>query len=122
MINWNRKVLEDCGFKYQKTLVETTHDFHYEGKILKYILVIDDENNQVSVSGDNTSPFGSESIFEFYVPCKLIVFKSSDEIDYRLFHFSFYNSDEATEESLRLTISGRKSDGELVVWPNFYWN
>ena len=87
----------------------------------KGTLIIDENNNQVSVSGDTNQPFSSESMYEFYVPCKLIIYQSEEDVNYRDFHFSFYNDSEPTEESLVLTVSCRKSDGELVVWPYFKW-
>ena len=117
MIAWNREDFESCGFRYESTLNEMTHYLHYEGDVLKYLLIIGEEDGLVSISGDTKEPFSSDSMYGIYAPCKYIVYKSSEEVDYRRFHFSFYIDEGRTEESLRLTIAGRKSDNELVVWP-----
>ena len=117
MITWNRKNFEECGFVYAKTQVDTLHQFNYEGNVLQYQLIIDEEYGQVSISGDTESPFGGDSIFEIYARFKTVVYQTAKDIEYRRFLFSFYDSQEPSDESLRLTIGGRLSDSELVVWP-----
>ncbi len=119
MIKYKKEDFLQNGFEYQATLVDGLNSYIFKAKLLSYELTIDDNNNQVSVSGDTHQPFSSESMYEFYVPCSLLVYTSENEINYRYFHFSFYSNTEPSEESLVLTMSCRKSDGELVVWPNF---
>lgn len=117
MIDWDKRIFEACGFKYESTFNEKMHYLHYEGDILKYLLIIGEEDGLVSISGDTKEPFSSESMYEIYAPCKYIVHKSSNEVDYRRFQFLFYIDESRTQESLRLTVAGRLSDNELVVWP-----
>ena len=117
MIAWDKQQFQDSGFEYEESLVETTHFLNYQGNILKYQIIIDEENDQVSVSGDTSCPFSSESLYEIYAKCVLIKYESESEVKYRRFRFLFYNSSKTTPENLRLTIAGRKSDKELVVWP-----
>jgi hypothetical protein len=45
----------------------------YAGATLKYSILLHLDKEIVGVSGDVSRPFGADSIFEFYVPCSLIV-------------------------------------------------
>jgi len=120
MIDWDKELFEKY-FKYENnSLIDGIHDFSYSGNILKYQIIVDENENQVSVSADTVQPFSSESLYEFYVPCKRIFLSPKESTAYREFHFSFCTTNEFTMESLSLTISKRESDGELVVWPYFY--
>jgi len=122
MINYNKADFLQNGFEYMPTLIEGFDGYIYKGNILSYTLFIDENNDQVSISGDTKTPFSSESMYEFYVPCVLIKYMSEDEVKYRDFQFLFYRELEPTIESLVLTVSGRQSDVELVVWPYFKWH
>lgn len=117
MIKHNQVDLLQNGFEHRTSTIEGNNRYLYQGKILSYELIIDESINQVSISGDTALPFSSESMYEIYVPCILIEYKSDLQIDYRNFQFLFYNSSEPCDQSLVLTVSSRKSDGELVVWP-----
>ena len=117
IINWKREGFEECGFVYAKTLVDPLHQFNYDGDILKYQLMIDELHDQVAISGDTECPFGSDSMFEIYARCKIVVYQTKKEIEFRRFLFSFYDSIEPSDDTLRLMIGGRLSDRELVIWP-----
>lgn len=97
----------------------TLVNFKYETSFLKYEIIIDEENEQVSISADTDLPFGSESLYEIHVPCQLIVMKPDGYG--RKFHFSFYRTKKENHEDLSLTVAIRE-DGNLVVWPYFAWN
>ena len=120
MIEWDKRILEKY-FKCEKNShIDGMYTFYYTGNILKYEIIVSENDNQVSVSADTEQPFGGSSLYEFYVPCKRIFLSPKDSTHYREFHFCFYTSNELSMESLSLTISKRESDGELVVWPYFY--
>ncbi len=118
MIKWDKDAFKINTFSLDvATEVENVYFLNYEGDILKYQLIIDENEGRVSVSADTQHPFGSDSLYEFYVPCKLIVLNSGDTGSYRRFHFSFYRTIEENKKTLSLTVAGRQSDKELVVWP-----
>jgi hypothetical protein len=110
MINWDKTDFIKSGFQYTETAISTLHTLKYKGDVLLYEINIDEESEQVSISGDTTQPFSSDSMYEIYARCRLVVFKSSEEIDYRRFHFSFYDSPEPTGKNLLLTVAGRLCD------------
>lgn len=120
MIDFDISHFFDSGFSQLESLDEKNCMLEYSGKILKYQIFINNEADTVSISADTELPFSSESLYEICVPCKNIVFKSSNDIPYRKFHFSFHSSSDTTNETtLALTVAGRLSDGELAVWPYF---
>ena len=118
MIIFDKSQFINSGFSQLESCDEQFCILEYSGKALKYQIIINNSTDTASISADTESPFSSESLYEIYVPCKKIVFRSNNEIPYRKFHFSFYNSvDINNETTLSLTVAARPSDGELVVWP-----
>ena len=117
MIQWDRQRFEDCGFTYEESQIVTTHFLNFQGNVLKYQVIIDTELGQVSASGDTSLPFGGNSLYEIYARFQIIRFANGAELLGRRFLIEFYDSVEPSDETLRLQISGRLSDNELIVWP-----
>lgn len=119
VINYSQADFLQNGFEFIDNQIAGVENYSYRGKLLRYELIIDSNNSRVAISSDTREPFNSDSIYEFYLPCRCIIYRTEQQINYRYFHFSFFKTKEPSKESLVLTVSARKSDGELVVWPYF---
>src|SRR5574343_1557596 len=111
MIIWRKEDFDVCGFTHDpsyQSVNEHIHLLSYQGDVLRYWLSINEEENCVGISGDIQQPFGGDSMYEISAECCLILFEPEEQVEYRRFRFSFYNTTEPTAASLRLTVSGRK--------------
>jgi hypothetical protein len=93
----------------------------YEGSVLKYSIILDVENDVVMISGDERSPWSSDSMYEFNIPCTSILTGPSgyssgyEPEDVAL---KFYYGDASDWQNRTLTIR-KRSNQDLIVWP--YW-
>jgi hypothetical protein len=91
--------------------------FRYSGRHLRYEFWVHAVEEQVSISGDTTNPFGADSLFEFYVPCDSLSFVEDGYYPGQVALACWYGSREDPSNQ-RLTIR-KRPDGDLKVWPIF---
>lgn len=89
--------------------------FDYSGEHLKYTLFLNHTWNCAMISGDTTSPFGADSLFEISVPCDSI---SAGPDPYRADQvcLSFWHGPQTDYANRTLTLM-KRPDGDLKVWP-----
>jgi hypothetical protein len=116
-MKWNKTDLEQF-FGCPPSLAlnqETLFFFDYTSKRLRYLLVVDEKGQQVSISADPERPFGADSLYEFYVPCDTIeLFSDPYHAEFKAIGF-WYGGGTALGNR-RLTIM-KRPDGDLKVWP-----
>ena len=122
MISWDKETFGKY-FEHHDDVTIDKHEHYYthRGSKLRYDILVREREEDIAVSADTECPFGGQSLYEFYLPCKKILLTTKETVPYREFHFCFYkNDEEVSMENLSLTISCRHSDRELVVWPYYY--
>ena len=89
--------------------------FLYDGSLLKYELFIDEGKEWIGIGGDDSLPFGADSMLEVYVPCNVIRI-GGDPYHPEQKLLRFYYGDPKEAQSLRLELL-KKPNGDLKVWP-----
>lgn len=91
----------------------------YAGKILKYSLWFHIADEIVAVSGDDTNPFGANSLYEIIVPCDSVSLHD-DPYDRNQFGLAFWYGDPKQRMNLTMMLL-KRPDGDLKVWPESVW-
>ena len=90
----------------------------YQGRILKYSMIICNES--ISISGDPEGPFRGDSFFEFCIPCDGIT-ECGDGYYPDQSGLSFWYGDQTQKKNMTMMLL-KRPDGDLKVWPNFVWS
>lgn len=87
----------------------------YTGKNLRYALYLDVTDEVVMISGDMSTPFGADSLFEIGIPCDSIT-----EISDGYYHgnkgLGFWYGDRNQKHNMTMMLL-KRPDGDLKVWP-----
>ena len=89
--------------------------YRHAGRSLRYEIWLLPDINYVSVSGDTDRPFGSDSLYEIYIPCDDIA-SFADPYHSGLVALGFWFGKPRDSAHLRMYIM-RRADGDLKVWP-----
>ena len=89
----------------------------YAGPALKYTILLNIDQDSVSISGDTIQPFGAHSMYEIYVPCTEIL-AVPDPYRPEQTSLSFYYGETESYDNRHMTVM-KRPDGELKVWPSF---
>jgi len=91
----------------------------YSGKLLRYSFWFLITDECVMISGNDTVPFGADSLYEIVVPCDSVSV-CEDPYDPKHTGLAFCYGD--PKQRLNLTmILLKRPDGDLKVWPSTVW-
>jgi len=116
-MNWNQNDLERL-FKCSAFMSDgpsVIAIFDYATPRLRYQFWVHIEGEQVSVSADSDTPFGADSLYEIYVPCRAITVVPDPYYQGQKGIACWYG-EPGDEKNRTLTILWRP-DGDLKVWP-----
>lgn len=91
--------------------------FRYSGLHLQYEFFVHADDDQVSISGDTTVPFGANSLYEIYVPCDSLSFVEDGYYPGQVSLACWYGSRDDSRN--RRLIILKRPDGDLKVWPSY---
>ena len=91
----------------------------YSGTLLKYSFWFMISDEYVMISGNNTIPFGADSLYEIVVPCDSVS-RHDDPYDQNQFGLAFWYGDPRQRMNLTMMLL-KRPDGDLKVWPELVW-
>lgn len=91
----------------------------YSGRLLKYSFWFQITDECVLISGNDTIPFGADSLYEIVVPCDGVAV-CDDPYDPNQTGLAFWYGDPKQRMNLTMILL-KRSDGDLKVWPNSVW-
>ncbi len=87
----------------------------YTGKSLRYSLYLDVNDEVAMISGDTSTPFGADSLFEICLPCDSIT-EISDGYYHGNIGLGFWYGDRNQKHNMTMMLL-KRPDGDLKVWP-----
>ncbi len=123
-ISWQEDVLfRFFGSSPEPSNVEEQKDrvsfVDYVGKHLRYSIWLHLHEELVMISGDQTHPFGADSLFEIAIPCDSI-----SEIPDGYYSgntgLAFWYGDQNQKHNMTMMLL-KRPDGDLKVWPSCVW-
>ena len=89
---------------------------NYSGKLLNYSILFLITDEYVMISGNDTAPFGGDSLYEIAVPCDSVLVPDAPNQT----GLAFWYGDQKQKLNLTLMLL-KRPDGDLNVWPSTVW-
>ena len=91
----------------------------YSGKVLRYSVLFQITDEYVMISGNDTNPFGADSLYEIVVPCDKVSV-CEDPYDSNQTGLAFWYGDPKQRMNLTMMLL-KRAYGDLKVWPESVW-